>query len=140
MRLRSSTAGRLALHGATWGLVLLVAGACAGSTQNRTVQLSTLNDSGVTGSVVLTDAGGGLTKVDVRVNPGVNLDMPAHIHPGSCDSLVPQPKYPLQNVVNGSSTTTVPAPLSELLAGDLAVNLHRSNEDLSTYTACADLR
>jgi len=65
--------------------------------------------------------------------------LPAHIHPGSCEDLVPQPKYPLQNVVNGSSTTVVPAGLAELMAGDLAVNLHRSNDDLGTYTACADL-
>ena len=121
-------------------VMVVAVAACSGSAQTRSVQLSTLNDSGVTGTVTLIDAGGGLTRVEVRVEPGANPDMPAHIHPGSCDSLVPQPKYPLQNVVNGTSTTTVPAPLSELMAGDLAVNLHRSNEDLSTYTACADLR
>jgi hypothetical protein len=120
--------------------VLAACGGSASSAETRTVQLATLNDSGVSGTVSLTDAGGGLTRVVVAVVPGANPDMPAHIHPGSCDNLVPQPKYPLQNVVNGSSTTTVPAPLGELMAGDLAVNLHRSNQDLATYTACADLR
>ena len=65
--------------------------------------------------------------------------MPAHIHPGSCDNLIPQPKHPLQNVVNGTSTTIVRASVAELTGGGLAVNIHRSNDDLKTYTACADL-
>ena len=65
--------------------------------------------------------------------------MPAHIHPGTCDDLIPQPTHPLQNVVNGASTTTVRATVADLTGGGLAVNLHRSNDDLGTYTACAEL-
>jgi hypothetical protein len=103
------------------------------------VQLTPLNDSGVTGTVTLVDAGDGRTQVQVRVDPAGNLDMPAHIHPGSCDNLIPQPKHPLENVVNGSSTTIVRASLGELTQGGLAVNLHKSNQDLDTYTACAEL-
>jgi hypothetical protein len=118
-------------------LALITACASAGT---RSVNLATLNESGVTGNVTLTDLGPQTTRVEVRVVPGNNPDMPAHIHPGSCAELVPQPKYPLQNVVNGASTTVVSAPLAELMAGDLAVNLHRSNDDLGTYTACADLK
>ena len=103
------------------------------------VQLETLNSSGVTGAVSLTDLGDDRTQVDIKVEPNGNLDMPAHIHPGSCSALIPQPKHPLQNVVNGTSTTVVKATLAELTAGGLAVNVHKSNEDLATYTACADL-
>ncbi|HEY7598947.1 MAG TPA: hypothetical protein VH741_03390 [Candidatus Limnocylindrales bacterium] len=114
--------------------------ACAPAGASATVELETLNDSGVNGTVTLVEVGPRQTRVEVRVESGGNPDMPAHIHPGSCDNLVPQPKYPLQNVVNGTSTTVVPASLAELLAGDLAVNLHRANDDLGTYTACADLR
>ena len=122
-------------------VTLLTLDACA-STQGATrmIELGTLNNSGVTGSVTLTDVGTGLTEVVVRVEPAGNLDMPAHIHPGTCVELVPQPRYPLRNVVNGASTTVVPATLADLMAGDLAVNVHRSNADLATYTACADLR
>lgn len=119
---------------------LMAINGCATASSARTIQLGTLNNSGVSGSVTLTDVGPQTTRVEVRVEPGGNPDMPAHIHPGSCAELVPQPKYPLQNVVDGSSTTVVPASLAELLAGDLAVNVHRSNDDLGTYTACADLR
>ncbi|MEX2547253.1 MAG: hypothetical protein WD830_05625 [Chloroflexota bacterium] len=121
-------------------VALLTFGACAAQGATRTIPLETLNDSGVTGAVTLTDVGQGQTQVDVRVEPAGNLDMPAHIHPGTCVDLVPQPRYPLRNVVNGVSSTVVPASLSDLLGGDQAVNIHRSNDDLRTYTACADLR
>jgi hypothetical protein len=131
---------RWSLAGASAVLVVVGLVACTAPTATRSVQLETLNASGVTGTVTLMEAGDSRTRVVVSVEPGANPDMPAHIHPGNCDDLQPQPKYPLQNVVDGSSTTIVPASLAELTAGDLAVNLHRSNEDLGTYTACADLR
>ena len=121
-------------------LAALVVASCGAVGAPRTIPLDTLNDSGVTGSVTLVDVGPNRTRVDVDVEPGDNPDMPAHIHPGTCANLVPQPKYPLLNVVSGASSTVVPASMTELLGGDLAINLHRSNEDLRTYTACADLR
>jgi hypothetical protein len=105
----------------------------------RTVELETLNDSGVTGSAVLTDLGNGTTLVSVEVDPATYPDMPAHIHPGTCADLVPQPRYPLANVVDGVSETPIEASLDELFAGDLALNLHASPNDFETYTACADL-
>jgi hypothetical protein len=46
----------------------------------------------------------------------------------------------LENVRDGKSTTDVPASIDELFAGGLAVNIHRSNDDLKTYTACVDLQ
>jgi hypothetical protein len=120
--------------------VATIVGACQGSPRpTHVVQLTTLNASGVTGTVTLTDVGDGQTLVDIQVEPGGNLDMPAHVHPGTCANLIPQPTHPLENVVNGSSRTTIRATLDELIGGGLAVNLHRSNDDLETYTACADL-
>jgi hypothetical protein len=111
--------------------------ATAGPT--RTIALQTLNASGVTGTVSFTDVEG-RTRVDVTVDPADNPDMPAHIHPGTCDHLTPQPKFPLENVRAGTSTTVVPASIDELFAGNLAVNIHKSNDDLKTYTACVDIR
>lgn len=119
--------------------IVALAGCQSAQPPATVVQLETLNDSGVTGTVTLTDLGDGRTRVDVAVQPAGNLDMPAHIHPGTCDDLIPQPTHPLQNVVNGASTTTVRATVAELTGGGLAVNLHRSNDDLGTYTACAEL-
>lgn len=121
-------------------LLVLVMAACQGAARPSTVvSLTTLSDSGVTGTVTLTELGDGRTEVAIRVQPGANPNMPAHIHPGSCADLIPQPKHPLENVVDGVSTTIVSATVAELTAGGLAVNLHRSNDDLRTYTACADL-
>jgi hypothetical protein len=113
--------------------------ACSSSAEPRTFQLETLNDSGVTGTAVLTDLGDGSTRVVIDVEPASHLNMPAHIHPGTCVELVPQPLYPLESVVDGASETVVARSLSELLAGDLALNLHVSFDDMGTYAACVDL-
>lgn len=117
----------------------LLAACGAAASQARTITLRTLNESGVTGTVSFSDLGG-KTSVEISVNPGGNLDMPAHIHPGTCDTLTPQPKFPLENVRDGVSKTVVPASMAELFAGGLAVNIHKSNDDLKTYTACVDIR
>jgi hypothetical protein len=118
----------------------MVLAACdSTASQSRTITLRTLNDSGVTGTVSFNDISG-KTGVEVTVDPGGNPDMPAHIHPGSCDNLTPQPKFPLENVRNGVSKTVVPATMDELFAGGLAVNIHKSNDDLKTYTACVDIK
>jgi hypothetical protein len=117
----------------------LLAGCASSPPRTEQLQLRTLNDSGVTGTVTLTDLGDQRTQVEIEVDPAGHPSMPAHIHPGTCDELVPQPKYPLQNVVHGASVTEVPAPLDELLQGGVALNIHNSNEDMGTYTACIEL-
>jgi hypothetical protein len=119
--------------------VALAACQASGGGATTSIPLGQLNGSGVIGTVTLTDVGGGRTRVELTVDPAGHPNMPAHIHPGSCANLIPQPKYPLENVKDGRSVTTVAAPIAELLAGGLAVNVHKSNDDLATYTACADL-
>lgn len=121
-------------------MVVALTACQAAASPPRTIALQTLSDSGVTGTVAFTTDGGGKTAVLVTVDPAGNLDMPAHIHPGSCDSPTPQPKFPLQNVRDGVSNTVVPASIDELFAGGLMINIHRSNDDLKAYTACVDLR
>ena len=120
-------------------LVAAVAACGGNSAAGRTVDLKTRNDSGVTGTATLTDLGDGTTRVEVNVDPADHPDMPAHIHPGTCTDLVPQPLYPLQNVVGGVSETVVNVPIADLFGHDLALNLHASNTDFGTYTACAEL-
>lgn len=119
-------------------LAVALAGGCDAATPARTIALRTLNESGVTGTVSFSKVGDS-TGVKIQVDPAGNADMPAHIHPGTCDALTPQPKFPLENVVNGVSSTVVPATIDELFAGNLAVNIHKSNDDLQTYTACVDI-
>ena len=130
-----------------WRLILGVAAiavACSPlasqAEPDLTIQLQTLSSSRVTGTVAFTEIEGGRTRVTVVVDPASYPDMPAHIHPGTCEDLTPQPKYPLENVLAGTSTTEIPAAITDLLASPVAVNLHASVSDLRTYTACADIR
>jgi hypothetical protein len=122
------------------GLVLILT-ACgpASSGEVRAYELVAKNDSGVTGTVTLTSVGDDRTRVVVDVDPAGHPDMPGHIHPGTCAELVPQPKYPLENVRDGSSTTEVPASLADLLADTVSLNLHHSNDRMEISTACVDL-
>jgi hypothetical protein len=65
---------------------------------------------------------------------------PAHIHLGAC----PSPgavSYPLTDVVDGMSVTTLSVSWEDLLAtGEpQAINIHKSMAEASTYTACGDL-
>jgi hypothetical protein len=119
-------------------MAAVVVSGCAAEPPPRTIALVTLNDSGVSGTVAFRGVAD-RTEVSIKVDPGGNPDMPAHIHPGTCDDLTPQPKFPLENVRDGASVTVVPASIGELFAGDLAVNIHKSNDDLKTYTACVDI-
>jgi hypothetical protein len=139
-RIATRPARRPAPLGLAAMLVSLAACASGPSPTPTLLELRTLSGSGVTGSVTLTSVGSERTLVSVRVDPAGHPDMPAHIHPGTCDELVPQPRYPLANVVDGCSTTEVPASLEELLAGDVALNLHASNQEMQVYTACVELR
>ena len=122
------------------GLVLLLA-ACgpASGGEARVYELVAKNDSGVTGTVTLTPLGDDRTTVVVDVDPAGHPDMPGHIHPGTCAEPVPQPKYPLENIRDGASTTEVPVSLDDLLADTVSINLHYSNEHMEISTACVDL-
>lgn len=119
--------------------IVLVA-ACSGGASAKTVTLSALNGSGVSGTAVLTDAGSGQTQVVVTVDAAGNADMPAHVHMGTCASLDPAPKYPLNDVKDGASTTTIPVALADLTTSAFAVNLHKSADDIKTYTACGEIK
>jgi len=113
--------------------------ALAADGPHRVYALVAQNGSGELGAVTLT-AMGDKTRVDVALaNAPTDVPQPAHIHPGSCAKLDPKPKYPLTTVVDGTSTTTVDVPLSQLVAGGLAVNVHKSTKDIPTYVSCGEL-
>jgi hypothetical protein len=134
--------GAMTTHRPFLGLAIVLLAGCgarAGDPESVDLSLRTLNDSGVAGRVTLTALDDERTLVEIAVDPAGHVSMPAHIHPGSCADLVPQPKYALENVVEGRSRTEVRATLGDLLAGGQALNLHRSNEEMDVYTACVDL-
>ena len=109
------------------------------SATGKTFPFAAQNTSGETGSVTLTPASDNTTTVLIKLEGAPADAQPAHIHVGPCAKLDPKPAFPLNNVVDGTSTTVVKQPISKLLGGTYAVNVHKSPNDIATYVACADL-
>ncbi len=105
-----------------------------------TVQIQSKDNSGVSGTATLTPQGN-QTRVVVQLKGAAsNVAQPAHFHSGTCDKLDPKPKYPLADVVNGTSTTVVSAPVSELASGKYAINVHKSAADVKISVACGNVK
>jgi hypothetical protein len=104
-----------------------------------TVRLEEQNASGQSGKASLAELEKSTTQVVIVVsNPPLGTQ-PAHIHKGSCANLDPQPAYPLQNLVSGTSNSDVPVSLDELQDGEFAINVHKSEAEVETYVACGDI-
>ena len=97
------------------------------------------NGSGETGTATLTDLHGRTRVVIGLKHENTTGIQPAHIHLGSCAHLNPVPKYPLKPVVLGHSNTIVDLPISTLLAGGMAVNVHESAKMIKRYVSCGDI-
>lgn len=103
------------------------------------VSLTTQNNSGQEGTATLKDVEG-KTLVTIKLaGAPKGSSEPAHIHTGSC----PEPgavKYPLTNVVDGNSETTLDVSMKDLMANPaLAINVHKSAAEIKTYVACGNL-
>ena len=98
------------------------------------IPMNALNGSGESGTATLR-AQGKKTVVTIKLSNGVG-EQPAHFHTGTCDKYQPRPLYPLEDVENGSSTTTLDVPIDRLIGGDLIVNVHKSYADIATQAAC----
>jgi hypothetical protein len=113
--------------------------ALAADGPHRIFALAAQNGSGELGTVTLT-AVGDKTRVDLALaNAPTDVPQPAHVHAGSCATLDPKPKYPLTTVVDGMSTTMLDVPMSQLVAGGLAVNVHKSTKEIPVYVTCGEL-
>ncbi len=103
------------------------------------VTLSEVNQSGQSGTATLKEENGKTTVTVELVGFVKDVAQPAHIHIGSCPG-VGAVKYPLTNVVNGKSSTTISPTLKDLKAQlPLAINVHKSAAEISSYTACGEL-
>jgi hypothetical protein len=79
--------------------------------------------------------------------PGITGDHPTHIHTGTGDDVDPNPLYPLTTVILdpaddlGLSTTDVDdVSLDELLAEDFVILVHQSQDELTTYLVCGEIK
>jgi len=105
-----------------------------------TVPLYEQNGSGESGTAVLTEQNGQLMVQLNLANTPAGVPQPAHIHEGTCADLNPTPKYPLNNVVDGASTTTVAVTLADLTGSQAyAINVHKSAAEAKVYVACGDI-
>lgn len=118
------------------GLLPAFASAQSGSV---TIKLNPQNNSGESGTATLT-AKGEQTEVVLNITGQPNNPQPVHIHQGTCANLNPTPAFPLTVLNNGSSTTTVPIALKNLLASAYAINGHKSPQDIPTYVFCGDIK
>lgn len=104
-----------------------------------TIDLEEQNGSGISGTAMITPTATDEFEVLIELTGADEGPQPAHIHPGTCADLDPTPKYPLTNVENGRSETTVQASPLDLISEDLAINVHKSEAEADTYVACGDL-
>jgi len=109
-----------------------------GKPRSVLVQLQEQNFSGEAGDATLT-AQGEKTRVVIDLASFAANAQPAHIHEGTCAHLSFQPAFPLNDVKAGKSTTVVGVPLTTLLNGKYAINLHRSAKKMKVYVACGDI-
>jgi hypothetical protein len=107
----------------------------ADSGRTVVVPIVALNGSGETGTATL-KAIGNKTVVTLRLANGTGKPQPAHFHTGNCEKYGPRPLYPLKDVINGKSTTTVDQPIDKLINGDLIINVHQSYTNIATQAAC----
>src|SRR5215471_16275710 len=104
-----------------------------------TVTLSPENNSGISGTATLT-AMGSQTQVVINVTgEPAGASEPDHIHTGQCGPTLGGVKFPLKNVENGTSTTTVNTTLASLETGGFAINLHESAANIGHFIACGNI-
>ena len=131
-----------ALRFAVLALAVAVSAGTVGSaaTETVTIPMKALNNSGETGTAVLTQQDEGVQVVVTLKNTPSN-EQPTHIHAGTCSNINKAPEYGLRNTVDGKSSTIVRGiKLSDLTSGKYAINVHKSADDLGTYVSCGDIK
>ena len=104
-----------------------------------TVKLEAQNNSGQTGTATLTPEGDKTKVVILLSNAPSGVAEPAHIHLGQCDKLDKAPKWKLEAVKDGRSTTVVPVALDTILKEKSAINIHKSAAEIQVYVSCGNI-
>ena len=108
----------------------------------------------VTALVLLAPAAGAQTPESATPDAGADGPHPAHIHTGTCEELG-EVVAPLTEVVDQAaggehrgasnnhavktSRTIVDLPLSEIIDGGHAINIHQSADEIDVYIACGNI-
>ena len=121
-------------------LACVAASATLAQDKPVTVNLVSQNASGEKGTATFTPQGDKTQVVIKLAGAPSGVPQPTHIHDGSCANLDPKPRVPLQNVVDGNSTTSLDMKLEDIMSKGGAINVHKSAADAKTYVACGDLK
>jgi hypothetical protein len=104
-----------------------------------TVTLASQNNSGISGTAMLIPRGN-QTQVLISITGArAGASEPTHIHEGQCGPHLGKIVYPLKNVEDGRSDTTLNVPLSSLTHGTYAINVHESAQNIGTSVACGNI-
>ena len=102
------------------------------SSATNSVQMTALNNSGVSGTTQVMAHGEGETMVTVNLQGQGTGTHPGHIHSGTCDNLGPV-VVPLESVTmangSGTSSSTVKVPMATVMNGQHVVNFHAGSGD-----------
>lgn len=106
-----------------------------------TLTLTDQNDSGQTGTATISKVSETQTKVVLALEGGTYTQpQPAHIHLGTCEK-PGEVVYPLTNVVDGMSETTLTARYEDVIDpqnAEYILNVHESAAKSNVYTACVE--
>lgn len=101
-----------------------------------TILLASVNNSGESGRAVLVEENGKTTVTLSLSGFKSAVAQPAHIHVGDCPG-VGAVRYPLNNIVNGKSATTLAMTIAQLRGErPLAINVHKSANEAKVYVSC----
>jgi hypothetical protein len=130
---------RLLLTVAAAAILAIAAFAPVAAQDSLTLALDEVDESGISGTVRIA-AENGESTVSILITAGLEDGAvhPVHIHDGTCDDLGGV-AYPLDDIVDGSSETTIEVSLSELLEGEYAINAHLSADEMAVNIACANI-
>lgn len=108
--------------------------------KTQIAQLSEMNSSGITGEAILTEYENNLFVAIKLVDYTPNISLPAHIHYGTCEELG-EIIYPLMDVDSGESVTEIDTNFKELKKlTPIAINIHKSSNQMGTSVSCAQLK
>lgn len=114
--------------------------ACGGIPKGVVLNLDKGRDGDQTPATAVLVAAGAKTDVYLSIKPAAaGVSQPVHIHEGSCPG-VGAVKFPLTNIVDGKSKTTVDASLDDLLKGGYSINAHESTANAGKYVACGGVK
>ncbi|HVM15985.1 MAG TPA: hypothetical protein VM290_00185 [Gaiellaceae bacterium] len=103
------------------------------------LELGERNDSGVSGSVVLTPEDAD-TRIVIELDDPQVLPAGAYLQEGECTAVRPEAAEVLALFVDGRSETVLEQELTNLLNGRFAVTVYlEEREDLQQPDACADI-